>query len=110
MHKDITPIEIVTNMGKEIRRYLSRPRDQSTITIPREHFTHCFDFRNFSLAPIRIQTGEGSVSAYQACCGNETAIMYEDEVLDWLKERGMSHQSALNLLLAVNERNRYRII
>lgn len=83
--------------------------------VPKEHFTHCFDLRGFALAPVVLSLGVGVTHAsgggYVACCNGEVFLLgYEGEVIGWLKDRGMSHKSALDLLLTVNRRNANRII
>lgn len=97
---------------------LNTPKD--ALLIPGEHFTHCFDLKNFALAPVALQVGAGiggytttyaTGGGYIARCGTETTIIcYEPQVMGWFKDRGMSHRNALGLLVAVNARNANRYV
>lgn len=99
MHRDIKPVELA----------FSAPDDHNLV--PVRDFTRCFDLKQFSLAPIYLIIGIASgVGAYMAYCDGESEAMYEFEVIDWLEDRGMSRQSALDLLLAANARNGNRIV
>jgi hypothetical protein len=113
MHKDILPpVEIHGDIIEVIKGFFSVSRSR----IPIEHFTYCFDSRNFSLASVRLiirvaMGGLTSGGAYVACCGTETTIIcYENQVMGWFMDRGMSHESALTLLVAVNRRNAHRYV
>ncbi len=96
MHKDIEPVEI--------------DADTTYIDVPAEHFLFCFDLMTFALAPVCIKMGPASLGGYGIYCNGEARLIMEYDVLGWFEDRGMSHQSALDLLLAVNERNANRIV